>query len=135
MTKFSFLDFFRSLRNNCPAMIKSMSSKDGQHLEIDKIVAKHNRGLCEIVTVYDPFLTSAWLSDTYTQHPHSQDSVPDEKDQPGTSRGVHEAAEELSQERCRTEECGARLDNLPSCSQCHLGPLRLLCNSITFEVF
>ncbi|ELU16212.1 hypothetical protein CAPTEDRAFT_215940 [Capitella teleta] len=52
------------------------------------------------VTVYDPFLTSAWLSNTYTQHAHSQDSVPDEKDQPRTSRGVHEAAEELSQERC-----------------------------------
>ncbi|ELT97282.1 hypothetical protein CAPTEDRAFT_199341 [Capitella teleta] len=62
------------------------------------------------VTVYDPLLTSAWLSDTYIQHPHSQDSVPDEKDQPRTSRGVHEAAEELSPGLCP----GARITRVDS---------------------
>ncbi|ELU10328.1 hypothetical protein CAPTEDRAFT_203986 [Capitella teleta] len=103
--------------------------------ERNLIIQLHWNQTATSVTVYDPFLTSAWLSDTYTQHPHSQDSVPDEKDQPWISRGVHEAAKELSQERCRTEECGARLDNLPSCSQCHLRPLCLQCNSITLEVF
>jgi hypothetical protein len=84
------------------------------NLGVSNIISLTNVFFFQSVTVYDAFLTSAWLSDTYTQHPHSKDSVPDEKNQPRTSRGVHEAAEQLSQERCRTEECGAWLDKLPN---------------------
>ncbi|ELU09508.1 hypothetical protein CAPTEDRAFT_223679 [Capitella teleta] len=37
----------RSFAEGCPAMVKFMSSKDSQHLEIKKIVAEHSHKLCE----------------------------------------------------------------------------------------